>query len=200
MAELTKLEMRERLGNIDKIRDIIFGSKLREYENRLDKLESEVSSVKQEITNQIAQLKSALSTELKVMVDSIDQKIIGINSTLQNNQEDITETKEQVERVNRKIIATKEGLEQVINHQTTSFQDNLLQKREKLESDINSLKNQILKELEKQFSLLQNGKVSRDDLAEVMFEVGMRMKKTEFVAELTEAANENLGTAAIIKS
>ncbi len=194
MAELTKEEMRERLGNIDKIRDIIFGSKLREYQNRFDKLESEVSLVKQEIKNQIEQVKNTFSTELQATVDSMDQKIRSINLTLQNNREDIGETKEQIERVNRKITTTKEAIDEIIDNQTTSLQDKLSKTREKLENDVSNLKTQIFEELEKQFSLLQDGKVSRDDLAEIMFEVGMRMKKTELVTELKEAADRNIGT------
>ncbi len=194
MAELTKEEMRERLGNIDKIRDIIFGSKLREYQNRFDKLESEVSLVKQEIKNQIEQVKNTFSTELQATVDSMDQKIRSINLTLQNNREDIGETKEQIERVNRKITTTKEAIDEIIDNQTTSVQDKLSKTREKLENDVSNLKTQIFEELEKQFSLLQDGKVSRDDLAEIMFEVGMRMKKTELVTELKEAADRNIGT------
>jgi hypothetical protein len=43
MAEITKEEMRERLGNIDQIRDIIFGAQLREYDNRFDKIDSDLS-------------------------------------------------------------------------------------------------------------------------------------------------------------
>ncbi|NES03252.1 MAG: hypothetical protein F6K22_10565 [Okeania sp. SIO2F4] len=198
MAELTKEEMRERLGNIDKIRDIIFGSKLREYENRFDKLESEVSLVKQEIHNQIEQVKNAFSTELQATVDSMDQKIRSINLTLQNNQEDLGETKQQIERVNRKITTTKEALDEIIDNQTTSLQDKLLKTREKLENDVSNLKTQIFEELEKQFSLLQDGKVSRDDLAEIMFEVGMRMKKTELMTELKEAADKNIGTEILV--
>lgn len=198
MAELTKEEMRERLGNIDKIRDIIFGSKLREYENRFDKLESEVSLVKQEIKNQIEQVKNAFSTEIQAMVDSMDQKFRSINLTLQNNQEDIGETKEQIERVNRKITTTKEALDEIIDNQTTSLQDKLSKTRDKLENDVSNLKIQIFEELEKQFSLLQDGKVSRDDLAEIMFEVGMRMKKTELVNELKEAVDKNIGTQILV--
>ncbi|OZH52350.1 hypothetical protein AFK68_24930 [Hydrocoleum sp. CS-953] len=194
MADLTKEEMRERLGNIDKIRDIIFGSKLREYENRFDKLESEVSLVKQEIQNQIEQVKNAFSTELQATVDSMDQKIRSINLSLQNNQEDIGETKEQIERVNRKITTTKEALDKIIDNQTISLQDKLSKTREKLENDVSNLKTQIFEQLEKQFSLLQDGKVSRDDLAEIMFEVGMRMKKTELMTELKEAVDKNIGT------
>lgn len=192
MAELTKEEMRERLGNIDKIRDIIFGSKLREYENRFDKLESELSIVKQEIKNQIEQVKNVFSTELQATVDSMDKKIRSINLSLQNTQEDIGETKQQIERVNRKIATTKEALDEIIDKQITSLREDLSQSKEKLQNDVSSLKTQMFEELEKRFVLLQDAKISRDDFAEIMFEVGMRMKKTEFVTELKEAADRSI--------
>ncbi|NEN92498.1 MAG: hypothetical protein F6K48_27795 [Okeania sp. SIO3H1] len=192
MAELSKEEMRERLGNIDKIRDIIFGSKLREYENRFEKLESELSLAKQETKNQIEQVKSVFSTELQAKVDSIEKKISNINLNIQNTQEDVVETKQQIERVNRKIITTKEALNEIIDNQTSSLREDLSQTREKLQNDVSYLKTQIFEELEKRFSLLNDVKVSRDDLAEIMFEVGMRMKKTEFVSELKEAADKDL--------
>ncbi|RQH19395.1 hypothetical protein D5R40_32520 [Okeania hirsuta] len=192
MAELSKEEMRERLGNIDKIRDIIFGSKLREYENRFEKLESELSLAKEETKNQIEKVKSAFSTELQATVDSIEKKIRNINLNIQNTQEDVVETKQQIERVNRKIITTKEALNEIIDNQTTSLREDLSQTREKLQNDVSHLKTQIFEELEKRFSLLKDVKVSRDDLAEIMFEVGMRMKKTEFVSELKEAADKDL--------
>ena len=35
MSDLTKADLRERLGNIDQIRDILFGPQLREYTTRL---------------------------------------------------------------------------------------------------------------------------------------------------------------------
>ncbi|NES71631.1 MAG: hypothetical protein F6K24_43740 [Okeania sp. SIO2D1] len=192
MAELSKEEMRERLGNIDKIRDIILGSKLREYENRFEKLESELSLAKQETKNQIEQVKSAFSIELQATVDSIEKKISNINLNIQNTQEDVVETKQQIERVNRKIITTKEALNEIIDNQTSSLREDLSQTREKLQNDVSHLKSQIFEELEKRFSLLQDVKVSRDDLAEIMFEVGMRMKKRELVAELKEAADKDL--------
>lgn len=36
MSEISREEMREKLGNIDQIRDIIFGSKQREYDSRIE--------------------------------------------------------------------------------------------------------------------------------------------------------------------
>lgn len=191
MAELTKEEMRERLGNIDKIRDIIFGSKLREYENRFDKLESELSLVQQEINNQVEQVRNVFSTELHAAVDSIEKKFRSINLTIQNTQEDLGETKQQIERLNRKIGNAKEVLDESIDNQTNSLRTELSQTREQLQNDVSYLKKQIFEELEKRFALLQDVKVSGDDLAEIMFEIGMRMKKTEFVTELKEAAEKN---------
>ena len=34
MNQLTREDVRERLGNIDQIRDIIFGAQIRDYDNR----------------------------------------------------------------------------------------------------------------------------------------------------------------------
>ena len=34
MTQMLREEVRERLGNIDQIRDIIFGAQIREYETR----------------------------------------------------------------------------------------------------------------------------------------------------------------------
>ena len=49
MGEITRDEIRERLGNIDQIRDIIFGAHLREYTSRLDKAESDISAIQQDV-------------------------------------------------------------------------------------------------------------------------------------------------------
>ncbi|MGB3512555.1 MAG: hypothetical protein WBA93_25630 [Microcoleaceae cyanobacterium] len=191
MTELTKEEMRERLGNIEKIRDIIFGSKLREYENRFDKLESELSLVQQEIKNQVEQVRNVFSTELHAAVDSMEKKFRSTNLAIQNTQEDIGETKQQIERLNRKITNTKEVLDENIEKEANSLREEFSKTREQLQNDVSNLKSQIFEELDKRFSLLQDVKVSRDDLAEIMFEVGMRMKKTEFVTELKEAADKD---------
>jgi hypothetical protein len=74
MSEISKEEMRERMGNIDLIRDIIFGSKLQEYDSRLDKLESHLSLVEKEMRDRIEQVKADCLTELRASVDSLRRK------------------------------------------------------------------------------------------------------------------------------
>lgn len=188
MAELTRDEMRERLGNIDQIRDIIFGAQLREYDNRFDKIESEVSMLQQDIQDRVEQLKTVFSTELRTTVDSLDKKI---KTLTVNTQEDSADFRQQLDRLNRKFSGNIDSLNSDLEKQTNALRDELGQTRDSLQDDVRGLRVQVLDELERRFSMLKDVKVSRYDMAEILFELGMRLKGSEFVPELKEAATTN---------
>ncbi|MBD2181697.1 hypothetical protein [Aerosakkonema funiforme] len=190
MAEITKEEMRERLGNIDQIRDIIFGPQLREYNNRFDKIESDISLVQQEMRDRIDQVRTILSTELRAAVDGLEKKVKSLNLT---SQEEINDLRQQLDRVNKKFSNTIEALDQTVDNQTSSLREELSQARSKLQEDVRSLRAQVFDELERRISVMRDVKVSRDDMAEILFELGMRLKGNEFVPQLKEVADtENL--------
>lgn len=194
MAELTRDEMRERLGNIDQIRDIIFGAQLREYDNRFDKIESEVSMLQQDIQDRVEQLKTVFSTELRTTVDSLDKKI---KTLTVNTQEDAADFRQQLDRLNRKFSGNIDSLNSDLEKQTNALRDELGQTRDSLQDDVRGLRAQVLEELERRFSMLKDVKVSRYDMAEILFELGMRLKGSEFVPELKEAATNNDGSQVI---
>lgn len=195
MAEITKEEMRERLGNIDQIRDIIFGAQLREYDNRFDRIESDISLLQQDIQTRLEQVKSVLTTELRAAFDSFEKKLKSINSTV---QEDTTDIRQQIDRVNRKFSSSIEALDEAIDNQTGAIRDDFSQSRDQLQEDIRSLRTQVFDELDRRFSVLREVKVSRDDMAEILFELGMRLKGSEFVPELKEVADSNLDTGLLL--
>ena len=195
MAEITKEEMRERLGNIDQIRDIIFGAQLREYDNRFDRIESDISLLQQDIQTRLEQVKSVLTTELRAAFDSFEKKIKSINSTV---QEDTADIRQQIDRVNRKFSSSIEALDEAIDNQTGAIRDDFSQSRDRLQEDIRSLRTQVFEELDRRFSVLREVKVSRDDMAEILFELGMRLKGSEFVPELKEVADSNLDSGLLL--
>lgn len=186
MADITKEEMRERLGNIDQIRDIIFGPQLREYNNRFDKIESDISLVQQEMRDRIDQVRTILSTELRAAVDGLEKKVKSLNLT---SQEEINDLRQQLDRVNKKFSNTIEALDQTVDNQTSSLREELSQARSKLQEDVRSLRAQVFDELERRISVMRDVKVSRDDMAEILFELGMRLKGNEFVPQLKEVAD-----------
>jgi exonuclease VII large subunit len=189
MADITKEEMRDRLGNIDQIRDIIFGSQLRDFDTRFDKIESDLSMLQQEIEDRTEQVKTVLSTEMRAGIDALEKKFKNLNL---NTQEEVADIRQQIDRANRKFSTSMETLDEALDKQTNSIRDELSQTRERLQEDVRSLKNQVFEELTRRFSVLRDEKVARDDMAEILFELGMRLKGTEFVPELKEVAEGNI--------
>lgn len=243
MNELTQNELRERLGNIDQIRDILFGPQLRESNNRLEQVEKTLSVLQQDIRERTDELKQVMSTEFQASVDNLGKKLksvvlkdeqekfdiqqkielltkrinssaeevksdllkqlqIEINtldskvrSLTQKDEEEKVDLRQQIDRINKKLSSNVESLDQTIETQVNTLRDDLLNSREKLQADILSLKNQTFEELDRRFNLLLNGKVARDDLAEFLFELGLRLKGTEFVPKLKEAADSETSSA-----
>jgi predicted nucleic acid-binding Zn-ribbon protein len=189
MADITKEEMRDRLGNIDQIRDIIFGSQLRDFDTRFDKIESDLSMLQQEIEDRTEQVKTVLSTEMRAGIDALEKKFKNLNL---NTQEEVADIRQQIDRANRKFSTSMETLDEALDKQTNSIRDELSQTRERLQEDVRSLKNQVFEEITRRFSVLRDEKVARDDMAEILFELGMRLKGTEFVPELKEVAEGNI--------
>jgi hypothetical protein len=145
--------------------------------------------MQQDIQARIEQVRTVLSTEMRTAFDSLEKKIKSI--TL-NTQEESADLRQQIDRINRKFSSSIEALDEAIDNQTGSIRDELSQTRERLSEETRILKTQVFEELDRRFSMLREVKVSRDDMAEILFELGMRLKGTEFAPELKGVADNKL--------
>lgn len=237
MSDLTKADLRERLGNIDQIRDILIGPQLREYSNRLEQLERNLASVQQEFRGRSEEVRQAVLAELQTAVETIDKKIRtlilkdeeekfdirqqidAINKRIASTAEDLQESlsseldelaenadkrfksilakdeeekfdlRQQIDLISKRMTGNIEALDEALDTQTTALHENLQETRTKLQDEITDLRTQIFEELERYCSMLSQVKISRDDMAELLFELGLRLKGSEFVPELREVAN-----------
>lgn len=188
MGEITRDEIRERMGNIDQIRDILFGPKLQEYNSRLNKLESAVALLEKDIRDRTEKVKADCLAELQVSMDSLEQKISSLALTSQNDNADLRQL---IDRTYRNFYGSIESIDKTVGSQTNSIRQDLADTKEKLQDDIQSLKYQLFDELEKRFSLLKSGKISRDEVADMLFELSLKLKKTEFHPDLKETNSQN---------
>ncbi len=182
-------EMRDRLGNVDQIRDLLFGKQQRDYETRLNKLESSLSALQQEMRDRLNQLNDTLSTELRSTMYSLEKKIQYISIT---TNEELTDMRQDLEGKDKNVSESIDSLNKLIGSQINSVKGEVNQAQEKLEKDIQSLRNEIADKLEKRLSSLKESKVGRDDMAEILFELCMRVKKNEFLPELEGSGNYNV--------
>lgn len=188
MTQMLREEVRERLGNIDQIRDIIFGAQIREYETRFGKLESDISLLQQEMRSHVEQIKVSFAAELKAGFDSLDKKLKLFNL---NNEEETADLRLSVDRLNRKFSHSVQSLDEELDSQTKSIREDLSQTKVQLEEEVLALKDLVLEEIEQRFSNLRQNKISKDDMAETLFALGMRLKEKEFIPMLRQAGDEN---------
>ncbi|MEH2395725.1 MAG: hypothetical protein V7K21_30110 [Nostoc sp.] len=188
MSQMSRDDVRERLGNIDQIRDIILGTQLREYENRFNKLESDISVLQQQMRSHVDQLKSNFSAELKAGFEAVEKKLKSLNLT---TQEETLDLRQQVDRLNKKFSNSVQSLDDTLDSQTTAIQNEIFHTKVQLQDDVTALRDLILEEIDRRFSQLTDTKVSKDDMAETLFALGMRLKETEFIPKLREAADES---------
>ncbi len=188
MTQMLREEVRERLGNIDQIRDIIFGAQLREYETRFGKLESDISLLQQEMRSHVEQLKVSFTAELKAGFENLEKKLKLFNL---NQEEETADLRQQVDRLNRKFSSCIQSLDEELDTQTKSIREEVTQTKVQLKEDVLALRDLVLEEIEQRFSHLRHSKLSKDDMAETLFTLGMRLKEKEFIPMLREAGDEN---------
>ena len=184
MSDMAKDEIRDRLGNIDQIRDIIFGAQLRDYDNRLDKVETDAALLKQEAREQNDQLRLSVETEVRAAIEMFDKRLRSVQA---NAQEECSELRQQIDRLNKKFTNTIQSLDESVDRQFDSMHNELAATKTKLQTDVGALRDLVLEELDRRFSQLQQAKASKDDIAETLFELGMRIKGSEFIPTLKQA-------------
>lgn len=193
MTDTSREKIRERLGNVDRIKDLLFGNELEDYqerfasyEGRLERLESEFTQFQKETSDRLDRFQSDMSTEICSAVDSLENKLKYVGST---NREKIDkldrELKSQIERNASSIYSLDRDFETKIGF----FEEKLTRNRQAFQKDVEVLREQVFAELEQKFTDLKEAKISRTELAEFLFELCFKVKGTEKSLKLQELEN-----------
>ena len=202
MTEITKEEMRKRLGNVSQLRDLLLGDKIEEYEanfvqnsQRLDILESSLIKFQSGVNERLNKMQDSLSKEINAAVDSLEKKIKYLSLT---THEENNKLKQEIEVKSHTAFQNIDALQNSLRSETSYIKDELFQTRNTLGEDLQNLKKQVLEKLESNLSELTENKVSRTDLAEVLFELCLKVKGSEFVPSLKEATENQVKTEFIL--
>ncbi|MDJ0690623.1 MAG: hypothetical protein QNJ41_19205 [Xenococcaceae cyanobacterium MO_188.B32] len=196
MTEITQEEMRQRLGNVSQLRDLLLGDKIEEYEGsfaqnsqRLDTLESSLMKFQSEVNERLNKMQDSLSKEINAAVDSLEKKIKYLSLT---THEENNKLKQEIEAKYRTTSQSIDTLQNSLRAETSYLKEELFQTRDTLGEDLQNLKQQVLEKLESNFSELTETKVSRTDLAEVLFELCLKVKGSDFVPSLKDASENTV--------
>jgi hypothetical protein len=190
MSELAKENMRERLGNIDRIRDLLFGEEIDQYNRqfedleqkltdcseKIDKIASELGNFKQENNERLIALQDNLSSQIAALTDSFEKKI---KYFVLNQQEDRNNLQNQIDVGEQKYTENLESLQNLTTERFNGLKEEFERSHNKLEDEVQAIKKQFFEKIERNFIDLKESKISKKDLAEVLFDLCLKIKGSE---------------------
>jgi hypothetical protein len=169
-------------GNVDKIRDILFGSQMRDYEGRFARLE-------ESLRKETADLRDSTKKRLDALENYIKKELESLESRLKSEKQERTESHEQVAADLKSAaasLARKIGEADNQNGQAhREIRQELLEQSRNLGEEIQAKNEQLALLLDRRVQELRKDKTDRAALAALLTEVAMRLNE-EFEIPGTE--------------
>ena len=159
-------------GNIDKVRDILFGGQMRDYERRFARLEERLLQETTELKEEVRRRLSALESFVKQETESLSDRI----RTEQEERSDATKDLAQDARNASKAFEKKAGqLDDAISRVQRDLRQQLLELHQNMSDDTRRKIDDVLARLQQESSVLRNDKTDRATLASLLTEMAMRL-------------------------
>lgn len=163
----------EESGNVDRIRNILFGSQMRDYDGRFQRLEE-----------RLAKDATALRADLQKRLDALEAFMKGEAESLTNRlKTEQAERGQAIEKLARDLAETAKSLEAKIGHldeqsakDIRDLRQQLLEQSKALSAEIKDKHDQIKAGLDNESQLIRGAMTGRESLAEMLTEVALRLK------------------------
>jgi len=160
-------------GNVDQIRDIIFGSQMRDYESRFQRLEerllSELTTVRKEVNNRV----EALETYMHSEIGALNERL---SSERDERESEDKVLEDEIKKLSKELLRKLAHLDESVAKQNSDLRQQLLDQSKNLSSDIETTREQLNDALTRSSDELRNSKTDRVALAELFSEVSLRLK------------------------
>jgi len=161
-------------GAVDKIRDLLFGAEMQDYEHRFKALEDSIAAGNQRLIDEMNNRLSKLELDLAQQMEKLDEKresergeridaIAGLDRAFQDNVETVRQSIEQIEQRYRREY---QDLTQLVQNQASD-----------LSTEIGQLNEEIKGSLTQESERLQEVLVNRGELAEFFKEFSVRLQR-----------------------
>jgi hypothetical protein len=163
------------VGSIDKVRDILFGNQVREFERRFARLEErivkETIDLKEDVRNRVEALEQYTKREMESLVDK-----------LRAEHDDRTES---TAGLQRRITAVDEQLAK----SQRELRQQILEQNQRLSDDIRRKMDEVLAALAHEAQTLRSDKADRASLAALLTEMAMRLTNDFALPDVEEAGS-----------
>jgi len=160
------------MGNVDQIRDIIFGAQMRDYEKRFARLEERLLAESDSLRGETNSRLDALESYIKQEVASLSDMIAIERGEREDDTRHLSnELSNLAQEQDKKLNQLQQNTGQV----QAELRDNLLEQSKSLLDEIQSVRNTLTASLDKSTAELRDDKADRRALADMFSELAMRL-------------------------
>ncbi len=171
-------------GNIDKIRDILFGNQVKEIAKKLTRLEERIVKADAEMREDTKNRLDSIETYIK-------DEIASLSDRLRNEQKSRSESEKNIlgdlKDTTRQMEARFTRTEDQISTNTRNLREQLLEQSKNLSADIKARNEQTSLALEKIAGELRDDKVDRAALSGLFAELSMRLSDASPLSSLLDS-------------
>lgn len=159
--------------NVDRIRDILFGPQMRDYDSRFQRLE-------ERLVHEANNLRWDIQKRLEAMESFMRGETESLGNRLTSEQ---TERGQMLEKIARDLAETARHFNERVGNldgqmakEVRDLRQQLLDHSKALSSEIKDKHDQLRAGLEHESSQLRNGMTGKEQLAEMLSEISLRLK------------------------
>ena len=163
----------EETGKVDRIRDILFGSQMRDYDSRFQRLDERLTREAAEARADTQKRLEALETFLKGALESLTNRLnteqFARGHAVEKLAQDLTEATKMLE------LGTK-NLGEHADREFHALRQQLLDQSKALGDEIREKHGQVKADLDREAEQIRGAMTGRESLAEMLSEVALRLK------------------------
>ncbi len=159
-------------GNVDKIRDILFGSHMRDYESRFARLEETLIKETLEIRETNKRRFDQLESYIKKEFETVQTRI---KAERDERTESANQLSRELKELNESLSRRIRDLDDRETNVERDLRSDLLQQARNLTDEIRARHDEMTAILEKRVGELRDGKTDRAALATLFNEVALRL-------------------------
>ena len=163
----------EESGKVDRIRDILFGSQMREYDGRFQRLDErlarEAAEARNDVQKRVEGLENFLKAEMQSLTNRLNAEQSERGSALEKLGHDLAETA-------RALESKVKSLDEHGAREVHDLREQLLEQSKTLSAEIQDKHDQMKAGLNHETEQIRNAMTGRESLAEMLSEVALRLK------------------------
>lgn len=171
------------LNNVDQIRDLIFGSQIKDFEERFNLINKTMSSMEETLNSKMDESYEKLSKETERALEILEKKIDNLELATQKER---TKLKELIDTTDESIQAQLHSQKDEFSTKLKVLKENVSDENKKVLAQVNVMKVEIETALNEGLNTLGDDKLSRDAMAQMLLDVAMKMQGTDINSVLSQ--------------